>query len=45
MESEGLAAHMASKPSMMYGDGSGNTIKHYYAGSKPKIKSKKKESK
>lgn len=43
MESEGLAAHMASKPSMTYGDGSGNTIKHYYA-SKSKTK-KKKESK
>lgn len=45
MESEGLASYMASKPSMMYGDGSRNTTKHYYAGSKPKAKNKKKESK
>ena len=37
---EGLAAHVTN----MYGNGDGNTIKHYYErGSKPKSKTKKKE--
>ena len=39
---EGLAAHVTN----MYGNGGGNTIKHYYErGSKPKSKTKKKEGK
>ena len=39
---EGLAAHVTN----MYGDGGGNTIKHFYErGSKPKSKTKKKEGK
>ena len=37
---EGLAAHVVSN---MYGNGEGNTVKHYYdRGSKPKTKTKKK---
>ena len=38
---EGLAAHVTN----MYGNGDGNTIKHYYdkKGTKPKSKTKKKE--
>ena len=38
---EGLAAHVTN----MYGNGEGNTIKHYYdkKGTKPKSKTKKKE--
>lgn len=38
---EGLAAHVTN----MYGDGGGNTIKHYYdrKGTKLKSKTKKKE--
>lgn len=37
---EGLAAHVTN----MYGNGDGNTVKHYYErGSKPKSKTKKKE--
>ena len=40
---EGLAAHVVSN---MYGNGEGNTVKHYYdRGSKPKTKTKKKEEK
>ena len=39
---EGLAAHITN----MYGNGEGNTVKHYYErGSKPKPKTKKKEEK
>ena len=39
---EGLAAHITN----MYGNGEGNTVKHYYErGSKPKTKAKKKEEK
>ena len=42
MMGEGLAAHVTN----MYGDGCGNTIKHYYErGSKHKSKTKKKEGK
>ena len=38
---EGLAAHVVSN---MYGNGEGNTVKHYYAGStKSKTTKKKKE--
>ena len=36
---EGLAAHLTN----MYGNGDGNTVKHYYAGQKSKSKTKKKE--
>lgn len=37
---EGLAAHVTN----MYGNGDGNTVKHYYErGTKPKNKIKKKE--
>ena len=37
---EGLAAHVTN----MYGNGEGNTVKHYYERvSKPKSKTKKKE--
>ena len=40
---EGLAAHVVSN---MYGNGEGNTVKHYYdRGSKPKTKTKKNEGK
>ena len=41
MMGEGLAAHVTN----MYGDGEGNTVKHYYdkKGTKPKSKIKKKE--
>ena len=39
---EGLAAHITN----MYGNGEGNTVKHYYdRGSKSKTKTKKKEEK
>ena len=39
---EGLAAHITN----MYGNGGGNTVKHYYdRGSKSKTKTKKKEGK
>ena len=39
---EGLAAHVTN----MYGNGDGNTVKHYYdRGSKLKSKTKKKEGK
>ena len=33
---EGLAAHVTN----MYGDGGGNTVRHYYAGQKSKTKKK-----
>ena len=40
---EGLAAHVVSN---MYGNGEGNTVKHYYdRGSKSTTKTKKKEEK
>ena len=40
---EGLAAHVVSNT---YGNGEGNTVKHYYdRGSKPKPKTKKEEKK
>ena len=39
---EGLAAHVTN----MYGNGEGNTVKHYYdKGQKSKTKTKKKEGK
>ena len=40
---EGLAAMAVSggKPSMMYGNSNGNTVKHYYGGAQ-KTKTKKK---
>ena len=40
---EGLAAHVVSN---VYGNGEGNTVKHYYdKGQKSKTKTKKKEGK
>lgn len=38
---EGLAAHVTN----MYGDGAGNTVKHYYERGNNKSKTKKKEGK